>query len=248
MRLNLASVARLTSIAIVASLFGRARRPRLFPRHCVAYVAVASRSAVLSAVAVSAFWLVVASVASFASQSPVGVPASIMASFASQSPVGVPASIVIRVDRCRVDRRRVDCRLPGGTNGSRPVVRVFPLCYSRSNRRDCARQKIFARLSSIALLIASIGASKSLRWRQAAVFVDVSSRPAVASNIAVCTLLVGCCVNHARCVPINHGRRVDFFIHALRPFLFFLGVEPCSSPSLFASRGSSSVAVVALKI
>jgi fucose 4-O-acetylase-like acetyltransferase len=44
----------------------------------VASVAVASRSALASAVAVSAYWLVVASVASVASRSPVGVTASIV--------------------------------------------------------------------------------------------------------------------------------------------------------------------------
>jgi hypothetical protein len=43
MRLNLASVARLASIAIVASLFGRARRPRLLPRHRVASRPLPSR-------------------------------------------------------------------------------------------------------------------------------------------------------------------------------------------------------------
>jgi hypothetical protein len=78
MRCDLASVALVASIALVASLFGRARRPRLLPRRRTASVAVASRSAVASTVAVSAFRLVVMSVAPFASRSPVGVTASIV--------------------------------------------------------------------------------------------------------------------------------------------------------------------------
>jgi hypothetical protein len=78
MRLDLASVARLASIAIVASLFGRARRPRLFPCRRAAFVAFASHSAVATAIAISALRLVVASVASVASRSPVGVAASIV--------------------------------------------------------------------------------------------------------------------------------------------------------------------------
>ena len=78
MRLDLASVARLASIAIVASLFGPVYRPRLLPRRCPAFVAAALHSTVASAVAVSAHWLVVTPVASVASRLLVGVTASIV--------------------------------------------------------------------------------------------------------------------------------------------------------------------------
>jgi hypothetical protein len=78
MRRILALVALIAPIALVASLFGRTRRPRLLPRRRVASVAVSSRSAVASTVAVSAFWLVVTSVAPFASRSLVCVTALIV--------------------------------------------------------------------------------------------------------------------------------------------------------------------------
>ena len=89
MRRILASVALVAPIAFVASLFGRARRPRLLPRCRVASIAVSSRSTVASTVAVSAFRLVVASVASFASRSFVGVTASIVV-----ATIAIGASVV----------------------------------------------------------------------------------------------------------------------------------------------------------
>ncbi len=209
MRLNLASVARLTSIAIVASLFDRARQPRLFPRHRVAYVVVASRSAVLSAVAVSAFRLVVASVASFASQSLVGVPASIVIASIVASPAErtVPvlssaffhfASRVAIVEIVRVKKySRVSLR-------------------SRSLRRSGRRKLLYRRFSSSA-------SDCCVRRRFVATCGRLQHR-----NLRV---FVGCRVDRARRVPINNGRRVDFFFSCFSTLLSFPGVELCSSAS-----------------
>ena len=60
-------------------------------------------------------------------------------------------------------------------------------------------------------------------------------------------ILVGCRVDHARRVPIDHGRRVDFLFTLFDLFLFFLGVELCSSASRRVPRILVS-AVATLKL
>jgi hypothetical protein len=167
MRLNLALVARLTSIAIVAFLFGRARRPWLFPCHCIAYVAVMSYSAVLSAVMVSEFQLVVASVASVASRSPVGVVASI-----------VVASIVI-------ESIIVLSIVASPAEQTAPVVSsAFSHFATRVAIVEIVRVKKYSRVS----LRSRSSRRSSFHCRQTAAFIAVSSRPAVASTIAVYAL------------------------------------------------------------
>lgn len=86
---------------------------------------------------------------------------------------------------------------------------------SRSSRRSGRQKLLYRRFSS--------SASGCVRRR----FVATCGR----HHHRGLRILVGCRVDHARRVPIDHGRRVDFLFTLFDLFLFFLGVELCSSAS-----------------
>ena len=112
---------------------------------------------------------------------------------------------------------------------------------SRSNRRDCARRKIFARLCSIAL-IASIGASKidgstllfvGVRLLRSSTFRRNLRSPQPSRSPRFCWLS---CRSRPSRTDSTMVVALIFFIRPFRPFLFFLGAEPCSSASRRAPR------------
>jgi hypothetical protein len=102
---------------------------------------------------------------------------------------------------------------------------------SRSSRRSGRQKLLYRRFSS--------SASGCVRRR----FVATCGR----HHHRGLRILVGCRVDHARRVPIDHGRRVDFLFTLFDLFLFFLGVELCSSASRRVPRILVS-AVATLKL